>query len=386
MWILEFLFLSMTLLIGWTLFGYFLFVWFVSNFKNIPEIEWPEKLPKISLIVPCYNEEKTILDKIKDIERLEYPRELLEIVFVDGGSTDNTVNILRSNTKDEYVKILISPKNGKINQLNYAFSKISGEIIVNTDVDSLLSRHSLKWIAAEFNVSNEVAVVGAYCRPSKTLEIEKYYWAAQNKSRFMENDAWASSIVVAPCYAFKRTLLSSFPDDVVADDVYIAYLANTLGYKTVYSRHAMVMETRNPEKYRQFISQKFRKSNAFVKESLRFIYRLPEMSYYCKLMSITKLFQQIFLPWAMLFWIMLAGSLITMFRLDMVIFCLFFLFVLFFLTSFVFSRIKLPDLQHKYSLRTLMQVYIITNIIMFATGISYPFYKQNSSYKKIEIK
>jgi cellulose synthase/poly-beta-1,6-N-acetylglucosamine synthase-like glycosyltransferase len=262
-------------------------------------------------------------------------------------------------------------------------SVVNGEIIVNTDVDARLSKHSLKWIAAEFNVSSNVGVVGAYCRPAKTLEIEHYYWSTQNKSRFVEDSAGTSSIVIAPCYAFRRGLLDNFPDDVVADDVYVSFYANSLGYRVVYSRHALAIEIRTPRKYTDFIVHKYRKSNAFLRESLRFIYKLPEMSRLVKVIMATRISQQVILPWAILFWILLFGSLLTLKCYDVAALSVASIFASFIMTRFVFSRVKLPDIKHRYSLRILIRGYLITTLIMLITGISYPFFKQGSCYNKI---
>ncbi len=384
MWILEFLFFGVTLVVGWTLFGYFLFICFVGLFKKKIVPTFPEQWPAISVIVPCYNEQENIMEKLNDVKKIDYPPECLEVFFVDGGSEDETVEIISAEAKNNNpIRVIKSPVKGKINQINFVLPQLKGEIIVNTDVDAHMSRNSLKWIAAEFNTSEDIAVVGAYCRPAKTIEIERYYWATQNKGRFLENDAGTSSIVVAPCYAFKRSLLKSFPEDVVADDVYIAFLANTLRYRTVYSRHAMALETRSPRRLSDFIPHKFRKSNAFLRESLRFIYRLPEMNYFSKLLLITRVAQQLFIPWALLSWLLLAGVHITLFRFDIVIICAVFIFMLFVITSYMFSRIKLPDIKHRYSIITQIKVYILTNMIMLSSGLSYPFFNQGSSYTRL---
>ena len=57
---------------------------------------------KISIIIPCYNEEKTILSVIKEIEDFkDYEK---EIIVVDDGSSDNTKNLLKDLNK-EYIKV-----------------------------------------------------------------------------------------------------------------------------------------------------------------------------------------------------------------------------------------------------------------------------------------
>ena len=301
-------------------------------------------------------------------------------MFVDGNSNDKTIELLE--TYNEFI-IHKCPVNGKINQLNYILPKIYSNIVLITDVDGLLKPNTLKWIAAEFNSNPDASVVGAYCYPINTLEIEHYYWSAQNRGRFLETYAKTSSIVVAQCYAFKNGLLTSFPDDVIADDIYTAFLANTLNKKTIYSYHAIAYETRTPKLYSEFIPHKFRKSNAFLRESLRFLYRLPEMNIYFKLILATKIAQQLLLPLGFLIWIILSGVLLTLYRYDIVIIGAAILFFLFVITSRIFASIILPDGIQKYSLLTIIKGYIMTNIIVLATGLCYPFYNQNSNYKRL---
>ncbi|MFH0807488.1 MAG: hypothetical protein V2A57_03645, partial [Elusimicrobiota bacterium] len=171
-----------------------------------------------------------------------------------------------------------------------------------------------------------------------------------------------------------------------ADDVYVAFLANSSGLKTIYSNLAKAPEMRTPKNYSDFIPHKFRKSNAYLRESLRFVYKLPDMDNFFKMMFVTKIAQQLFLPLAFFSWLFFAGVLITLFRFDIVILGTLLLLVLLIITNRIFNWVKLPDGLHKYSLWTIIRVYISTNIIVFSTGLSYPFYRQDSSYKRLENK
>ncbi|MCI0475716.1 MAG: hypothetical protein L0Y55_05675, partial [Anaerolineales bacterium] len=233
------------------------------------------------------------------------------------------------------------------------------------------------------DIAPEIWVVGAYCRPAEGLAIEQYYWDSQNKGRLLESDAHTASIVIAQCYAFRRELLTAFPDDVIADDIYVAFLANSLGYRTIYSRHATAIETRTPQDISQFLPHKFRKSNAFLRESLRFVYRLPEMSPFCKMLLVTRTVQQLLLPWALISWMLIAGVLLTLFRFDVVIFGALFLVLLLLLTNRVFAWTPLPGGTRRYSLATVLIGYLLTTLIMLTTGVSYPFFRQGSSYARL---
>jgi len=384
MWLLILLLLTVTFVICWSLFGYYIFLWIVGIFREKRLIRIPLSLPKVSIVVPCFNEEERILSKLKNIRDIDYPKDLLEVFFIDGGSSDKTVDLLEGAIKDaEPYKVVKSPKKGKIHQLNYILPSLKGDVIINTDVDARLYSDAVKWIVAEFDARDDILVVGAYCRPEDAIEVEKYYWASQNKGRFLESDAVSASVVIAPCYAFRKGLVSEFPKDVVADDAYAAYIAHVKNGIVVYSRRAIAIETRCPQNYEDFIPHKFRKGNAYLRESLRFMYLLPDMDPFCKMMFITKMIQQLLLPASMLFWLMIAGVLLTMFRYDiMTIVCLVLLF-LFVLTSAIFATVRLPDGGERYSLITVIRGYIVTILIMLATGATYMFYKQSSAYPRL---
>ncbi|NQT94795.1 MAG: hypothetical protein HQ559_18710, partial [Lentisphaerae bacterium] len=208
------------------------------------------------------------------------------------------------------------------------------------------------------------------------------YWQTQNKGRYLESDGGACPIAIAQCYAFRKELLEAFPEDVVADDIYVALLASTLGRDSVYSRHAAAVELRGPSNIFEFLSHKLRKSNAYLRETLRFVYRLPEMSTTVRVMLLTRISQQLLLPWAMVLWLLIAGALLTLFRFDIVTFGVVFLLVLLLVSRSVFQSIKLPQ-ESSASLGTILTGYILTNVILLATALSYPYLKQDSSYSRL---
>ena len=387
MWVLILLFALSTAILGWTLFGYFLALWFMGLFRRDVRPALPGKWPLLSVVVPCLDERERIDAKIANLSSLVYPRDCLEVVFVDGGSRDGTAAaILAAAAHDGVLRLVSSPVRGKVLQLNHVLPQLRGEIVVSTDVDACLEPDALQWLAAEFAASPDVGVVGAYCRPPEdAYDVERYYWDAQNRGRLIESRACSSSIVVAPCYAFRRELLTAFPADVVADDVYIAFLCNTLGHRVAYSRHASAVETRSPARLTEFLAHKFRKSNAFLLESLRFLYRLPDMSAAWKTMYLTRIAQQLFIPAALAAWLLIAASLVTLTpdpRFDVVGMGAAGLLVLLGLTSYAFRTVYLPE-AGRYSAVTVAKGWILTTLLLAVTGLTYPFYRQDSVYARL---
>ncbi len=89
---------------------------------------------KISIIVPCFNEERYIIDTLKRVceQKKNYD---LQIIVSDDGSTDNSADLLNKNS-DLYDKLIISETNkGKGNAIRNAIPYIEGEVTLIQDAD-----------------------------------------------------------------------------------------------------------------------------------------------------------------------------------------------------------------------------------------------------------
>jgi glycosyltransferase involved in cell wall biosynthesis len=100
----------------------------------------PKHKPKISVIIPTYNEEVNIKETLIAVKKqiCDFP---YEIVVADGQSTDKTIDIAK-----KFAKVYISPQKGKAYQLNYATPKTSGEILLFLDADTLMDPFFLQKI------------------------------------------------------------------------------------------------------------------------------------------------------------------------------------------------------------------------------------------------
>ncbi len=98
---------------------------------------------KISIIIPCLNEAGFIE---KTLERCLKLQGNFEIILVDGGSTDHTVNIAK---KISYIKIFIAEK-GRAKQMNYGSKKAEGDILLFLHADTFLPENTFNLIHRQF--------------------------------------------------------------------------------------------------------------------------------------------------------------------------------------------------------------------------------------------
>jgi len=148
-----------------------------GDFSKSPKLNKAEKLPKVTLIVPAYNEGSKIAESIKSIKQVDYPKELLQIIVVNDGSTDNTSQVIKNNIKN--ITFLDNKKNkGKAACLNQAIRMSKGEFIGTMDADSEVSRDILKKTIPYFKeqkvgaVTVTVKVKNPHNFLQKVIEIE----------------------------------------------------------------------------------------------------------------------------------------------------------------------------------------------------------------------
>src|SRR6266705_1433923 len=117
-------------------------------------------LPSVTMIVSAYNEEKVIREKIENAVSLDYPRDLLEIVIVSDGSTDQTGEIFLKFAHQGTVLRHYEGRIGKTACLNRALPLAKGEIIVFSDANSTYEKSALKALVHPFQRSTVGFVTG----------------------------------------------------------------------------------------------------------------------------------------------------------------------------------------------------------------------------------
>lgn len=119
------------------------------------------ELPKVSVIIPVYNEEKSIAKTLKSILASDYPRGLLEVIVVNDASTDNSLKeAMKFKSK---VKILDKKENSgsKAAAFNYGFSKATGQVVISMDADTTVPPETVKRMVRYFKNKDVMAVTPA---------------------------------------------------------------------------------------------------------------------------------------------------------------------------------------------------------------------------------
>lgn len=128
--------------------------------------------PSVSVIMPCYNEEKYIADSLKSLLD-EYCLKNCEIIVVDGMSDDRTQDIVNSLIKKELpIRLFQNEKKLQVHGLNLALSKAKGEIIARADAHCLYPPGYVKK-CVDLLMTENALNVGGVMKPQGERTVQK---------------------------------------------------------------------------------------------------------------------------------------------------------------------------------------------------------------------
>ncbi len=235
--------------------------------------------PTISVIIPAYNEEETIVDTIRSVLASEYPKNKLEIIVVNDGSKDRTSESVKQ-IKDKRVKLLNKENSGKANSLNYGIKRASGEIIITLDADSYIEPQSIRKMLAYFN--DDVAAVTSAVKVKEEsnanflekLQKLEYLFTIFNRRLFaMINGVY---VTPGPFSAFRREIfdeIGGFDPNNIMEDQEIALRIQAANYRIESCMDAVVY-TDVPKDFSSFMKQRERWHRGGFRNVMKYSYTI----------------------------------------------------------------------------------------------------------------
>lgn len=118
--------------------------------------------PSVSIVIPAYNEANSIIRCVQSILDSDYPQSLIEIIVVNDGSKDRTLELITQFQAEHQVKnlkIIDQPNLGKAHALNNGMKNhATGELVMCLDSDSSLDKNALKNLGFYFQDPKVVAL------------------------------------------------------------------------------------------------------------------------------------------------------------------------------------------------------------------------------------
>ena len=200
--------------------------------------------PKITIIVPTYNEVELIARKLDNMAMQDYPRSHMHILIIDSASADGTreeiFEWIKSNPDINVRVILENERRGKATALNKALKEVDDdtEIIVITDVDSFWPEKGTLRTVVSYFADPVVGAVSCLKRPLSAgpADIERSYRDYYNVVRLGESKTWSTPIFHGELAAFRKEpliMIGGFPEHIGADDSHTATKITIMGYRAI---------------------------------------------------------------------------------------------------------------------------------------------------------
>jgi cellulose synthase/poly-beta-1,6-N-acetylglucosamine synthase-like glycosyltransferase len=265
------------LLFGALYFEVFLLIVFLENRKQHTQAAHTSfaRLPSVSIIVPCYNEEHTVEKTIHSLLNLNYPKHKIKIIAVNDGSTDNTAHILDRFSNHPQVTTLHKENGGKHTALNFALLHVSSELVGCLDADSFVHTDALIHIVPHFNDDTIKAVTPAIkvYRPNNLLQ---YIQKAEYEMSIFIRKVFShiDSVLVTPGpFSIFRTdvfrVIGNYRHAYNTEDLEIALRLHKHHFK-IGNAHTALVYTTTPATIRSLCRQRIRWTYGFMKNSLEY--------------------------------------------------------------------------------------------------------------------
>jgi len=203
----------------------------------------PGEPPLVSIIVPAYDEEEVIAAKVENALRLDWPRELLQIIVADDGSTDATAERARAAGADLVLEL---PPGGKVVALNEAVAEADGEFLAFSDANAEWAPDALGRLLAPFADER----VGYVCGQVRFLDpegdnLEGAYWRYEMAIRAMESELAGITAGNGAIYAVRRSAYEALPPSG-SHDLSFPFLLAKRGLRSLYAPAARAEEKMVP--------------------------------------------------------------------------------------------------------------------------------------------
>jgi cellulose synthase/poly-beta-1,6-N-acetylglucosamine synthase-like glycosyltransferase len=168
--------------------------------------------PSVVIVVPCFNEERSLKGTVESILALRYPAEKLRVAIVDDGSTDNTRAVADAFVDNSRVMVISKENGGKHTALNEAIKITESELIGCLDADSFVHEDALIEVVKVFEDKKIMAVTPAMkvYNPENILQkMQKVEYDIGIFLRKMFGDLNGLHVTPGPFSIFRRSVFST---------------------------------------------------------------------------------------------------------------------------------------------------------------------------------
>lgn len=202
----------------------------------------------VTILIPAYNEEQWIADKIRNLASLDYPKKKFKVIIACDGCTDNTVLVAEETIQeaiccDTHFEIHAHETNrGKVAVVNDEMKHITSDITALSDVSAIISLDAL-WRANKHFSNPEVGVVnGAYTLFDTQNKGEQKYWQYQCQVKMNEATFGSTLGAHGAFYLFRTRLFDELQANTINDDFILPMNIVKKGFLAEYDANMTALE------------------------------------------------------------------------------------------------------------------------------------------------
>ncbi len=209
-----------------------------------------EYFPRVSLVIPTYNEASVITQKLDNVLQLEYPRDKLEVMVVDGGSTDSTREKVKGFAEANFERLNIAlieqpTRRGKSAAINDALRLSECEVFALTDADVVVKPQALAKLVSHLidqNVGGASGIEVPIGDQSLMFQVEEGYKKIYAATRMSEASLDTPLMCESEFSVFYRKAITPLKQGCMCDDLELTVNLRSHGMKAVYVSDAPFYE------------------------------------------------------------------------------------------------------------------------------------------------
>lgn len=265
---------------------YYIICYIYKNKNRTLKISKATQSPSVTFIIPVYHENKILDQKFENLLQLNYSKEKLELIFVDGGSTDGSIEKIKEFMDTSNLKIILIEQ-GKRMGFNKAvidgFKKSTGQIIFIPGAETLYEKDVLQKIIPYFSDDRIGAVAGKEViiniNEGLSTRHENAYRDLQYFIREGENNLDTTFIIRGELVAARRVIVEKLINNPKFNnkgciDACFFLQSKKDGYLSIYEPKAIFYDI-SPSSFKDSFKQRFRRAatliqNLFIFKNMMF--------------------------------------------------------------------------------------------------------------------
>lgn len=239
--------------------------------EGVPELS---EYPTVSVIVPAWNEGKTVHGTVESILNLDYPEDKLEVIVVDDGSTDNTWQEMLTYKDNPRVRIFQKENGGKHTAVNFGIDNTKADFISCLDADSFVAHDALKRMINVFQKKPEVMAVAPSLIVNKPKNIlqhaQKVEYNMSTYNKRMLAYLGAIHVTPGPFSIFRKEVfqkIGKFKKAHNTEDQEIAYRMQE-HHMRIDHCHTAYVYTSSPDTVKKLYTQRLRWIYGFIQNTI----------------------------------------------------------------------------------------------------------------------